>query len=248
MFVGVMRPMLNLIGAVEDSRAVYGRSDFKFVLKPISDASRNGEKTPIFKSSVAASEAVKVFLQGSSPVTITLREQPTWEHRNSDLEEWTKFSRYLESRGEQVVFVRDTDKAGEPLVGFSTFPMASLNLDIRVALYEQAKVNLFTPTGPCSLALFGSRPLLMFNPLDKDDPYVCNRPEFWEFSQGIKEGEQFPWSLPTQRIIWKADSYENILEAWEELNDHSGTADYADRTSTAVIIRGFGTESASRSS
>lgn len=217
MFGGVMRPLLPLIGAIEDQAAINGRRNEWYVLKGITEASRSGEPVPKLKPSEEALKTVDGILGGVSPVTITFREQETWKHRNSDIESWMKFSEYLESSGEQVIFVRDTSKAGEPLLGKQTFPLASLNLDIRLALYERAKCNLFTPTGPWNLAIFGSKPWLAFNPVSEDDPYICNRQKFWSESQGINVGEQFPWSSKDQRIIWEADEYEALRKSWDDL-------------------------------
>lgn len=216
MFGGVMRPLLGLIGAIEDQKAIGGRRNEWYVLKGIVEASRNGEAVPKLKPSIEAVKTVGSLLEGS-PVTITFREQETWKHRNSNIEAWLKFSDYLESHGEQVIFVRDTAKAGEPLLGKQTFPLASMNLDVRMALYERAKCNLFIPTGPWNLAIFGTRPWLAFNAVSDEDPYICNRPKFWSESQGISVGEQFPWSSENQRIIWEADEYEVLRKAWDDL-------------------------------
>lgn len=222
MFVNVMRPLVKLIGGIEDQAAVGGRSSPWYVLRNVTEASRKGERVPVLKASKDASATVASFLEGGPPpITITLRELDSWKHRNSNLDAWLKFATSWEMRGERFIFVRDTSKAGEPLLGFETFPLASLNLDIRMALYEQAKCNLFVPSGPWNLALFGTRPWLMFNKISEDDPYLCNRPKFWTESQGLSEGEQFPWCGPEQRIVWAADTYENISEAWSWLVQRS---------------------------
>lgn len=214
MFVNVMKPLIKLVGGIEDQRAVGGRASPWYVLRNVTRAAKQ-EQVPHLQASDEARETVRMFLKdGPSPVTVTLRELDSWGHRNSNIEAWKKFA---DSTGERVIFIRDTAKAGDPILGCMTFPLASLNLDIRMALYEQAKCNLFVPSGPWNLALFGDRPWLMFNKISEDDPYIGNRPKFWEESQGIKEGEQFPWSGPNQRIVWKPDTYENISEAWSWL-------------------------------
>jgi len=232
MFTSVMRPLLKMVNAVEDQEAMGGRNNEWYVLKNITEACRNGEEVPKLRPSKDALTTVKQFLGETKPITITLRESDVLDHRNSNLEEWLKFSDYLESKGESVVFVRDTAKAGEPIKNKLTFPMASLNLDIRLALYEQSKFNLFVSNGPWYMALFGSRPWLLFAPSEEDDPYQCNRPSFWRESQGIEKGEQLPWSTKDQRIIWDRDSYENILGAW---NDAQSAINHPDReTSTSI--------------
>lgn len=214
MFVSVVRPLLKMVGAVETREALGGRNNEWYVLKNITEACRNGEEVPILKPSVEAMLTVAQYLDGNSPVTITLRESDVLDHRNSNLQAWLKFSDFLEKEGHTVIFVRDTAKAGEPIKDKLTFPMASLNLDVRLALYEQSKINMFVSNGCWYMSLFGSKPWLMFTPSEEDDPYQCNRPSFWRDSQGINKGEQFPWSSSQQRIIWKSDTYEVLREAW----------------------------------
>lgn len=245
MFAGVVRPLLKMLGAVEDQSAMGGRNNEWYVLKNVTAAARQGETVPLFKPSAEAMSTVSQYLEGHAPVTITLRESTVLNHRNSNLDAWLRLSDYLESQGEAVIFVRDTAKAGEPIKNKMTFPMASLNLDARLALYEQSKVNLFVANGPWYMALFGSRPWLMFAQSEEDDPYQCNRPSFWRDSQGVSKGEQFPWSKTDQRIVWEADTYENILKAWEKLNDHSGTTGNEDRASGTFTTGHIRTESAS---
>lgn len=219
MFANVVLPLLKLAGAVED-RTVWGaRSKDLYTVIDIVKAAKAGEKVPMLKASSEASGVVHNFLHGGpAPITITMRESKTFGKRNSNLEAWRRFADEQTLLGERVIFVRDTAEAGAPILGHETFPTASVNLDVRTALYEQAKANLFVANGPWNIALFGTRPWLMFTKLDPTDTVVwTNTPMFWKDSQGVCEGEQFPWSLPTQRIIWDVDSYDNITKAWGDL-------------------------------
>jgi hypothetical protein len=52
--------------------------------------------------------------------------------------------------------------------------------------------------------------------MNAESTYWANTPKFWRESNGIEIGEQWPWSLKTQRIVWKDDSFANLMEAWEE--------------------------------
>jgi hypothetical protein len=198
----LFRPALKLVGAVEDDKAVFGHRRYVYVPKEIVKAAKEGQPTPVFRASVPA--------PFPGAVTITLRETSHDAARNSNFAAWEEFADHLKGQGEQVVFVRDTEKAHEPIYGFQTCPAASVDLDSRVALYEGAKINLFVANGPSCLAEFGKRPLLK----------VCKTAAFarlWAQAMGIDEGEQFPWSLPTQRMIWKEDTFENLVQAWNEL-------------------------------
>lgn len=218
MLAGVCRPSLALIGAVEDERAMLGRHKRVYALRDVSAAVRAGEPVPIFKAPFTAVDYAMKFWNEKRYVTITLREADHWPHRNSNLQAWTKFARWLEKRGERVIFVRDTGKAMIPFPGHEDCPSASVDLHIRMSLYMGAKANLFVSNGPATLAQFSCRPWLMFIQMEKDGhPYFANTPKWWRENHGLAVGEQLPWSRPDQRIVYKRDDYANLVEAWEQL-------------------------------
>lgn len=213
MVENVMRPLLGLIGAVEDPRAAHSAVIKEFyMLRYVTEAAAHGEKVPMFKPPAE-------WANRTSPghVTITLREAEHWPHRNSNMTAWTKLAQELRRRGETVIIVRDTAHATEPFEDFLICPEASTDIGARAALYASAKCNLFVANGPWSLALFGDRPWLMFNAVSTADPFDANQPEMWKDFHGIGQGEQFPWSRLEQRIIWHADDYETMLAAWNQL-------------------------------
>lgn len=219
----VILPSLAFVGAVEDNNSADADVLERYTIGPIVEFAKAGEEVPLLKPSEGATIAVEAYLKavlkGQAPVTITLREAPYWEFRNSDLTQWLRVAEDLEARGERVIFLRDTAKAMEPITGYETCPAASLDLDTRLALYEAAKCNLFVSNGPWMLGLHGSRPWLMMVEPNAMSPFFPETLQFWAEWHGINpaNNEQFPWSLPTQRIIWKRDTYENVIEAWNEL-------------------------------
>ena len=68
-----------------------------------------------------------------------------------------------------------------------------------MALYEQAACNLFVSNGPAGLGLFSKVPYLYFANLKPDKRYHASNPLWWMRSNGLCEGEQWPWALPSQR-------------------------------------------------
>jgi len=205
----VFRPLLGMIGAVEDFR-YDGHHSTDFVPRNITAAVRNGERVPILKSGLPP--------RHPGSVTITLRESWYWPHRNSNLEAWLRFAKYLRERGEKVIVVRDTEKAFDNFADFQTDSEASLYTAKRMALYEGAKCNLFTSNGPVGLVLFSHAPWLQFVPIEEEgSTYQPNTKKFWKDSNGIEPGEQYPWASETQRLVWGKDSYENIVNAWEAI-------------------------------
>jgi len=217
MFDGVVRPAVPLMGAVEDNAAWRGRTR-GYRLRELVEGFASGLPVPKYRPSLRARALVDSWLvHDEKPIVITLREQDGyWEHRNSNLEAWKLFADHMESRGELVVFVRDTAKATEPLEGYSTCPDASIHLDIRCALYERAKCNLLVSNGPASLLLFMDAPWLMLTQHDDSSEYPPETKEWWALN-GLEPGK-YPWLRPAQREIFSMDSFDEIMSAWREYN------------------------------
>lgn len=218
--VNVFRPAVRMLGAVEDAAALHGRNKPVFVTRDIVAAARKGEAVPRFQASKEAMATAARFLDAGDrpPVTITLRESRHWPHRNSNLAAWTRFADGLIAAGETVIFVRDTARADEPLAGYRTCETASTDLEVRAALYQSARANLFVGNGPAALALFGGRPWLQFITVEPDgSSFAPNTATFWAKHAGVPAGGQYPWAAPDQRMVWAPDSYENISAAWRQL-------------------------------
>jgi hypothetical protein len=214
----VIIPGLALIGAVEDDTCVAdGRVVERYTFTDIVRACRLSHDVPLLRPTPKAVEAMQVIGYDGPYITITLREAAYGAHRNSNMDEWRKLADYLTANGERVIFVRDTRFALEGIDGYQTCPAASVDIDARCAMYEGARANLFVSNGPWSLALFGTRPWLMFNEISGMDPYPPNTDAWWRRFHGIGFNEQFPWSQPHQRIVWKRDTFRNMCEAWEQI-------------------------------
>ncbi len=204
----VFRPLLPMIGAIEDERAIYGHCKEVYVPRDIVAAARCGEKVPRLRPRLPA--------KYHGLVTITLREAEHGTTRNSNLGAWQAF---VKLHCPDAFFIRDTANADEPMPGFNVDPRASRDLDYRMSIYEGASVNLFVSNGPSGLAVFGSRPYLIFMQPSGDEDW--STPEAFVGGHGIKFGEQWPWSRSDQRIVWALDTYENIVNAWTQLKQAS---------------------------
>ncbi len=218
MYQNVIRPALAFVGAIEDTSCVeHGRIMERYTFVDIVRGCRLGEDVPLFTPTPQAVEAVAPIAGRGPYVTITLREAAYSSHRNSNIDEWLRFAEYLEAQGEHIIFVRDTKFAADSITGFDTCPAAAVDIDVRLALYERAKCNLFVANGPWNLALFGTRPWLMFCEINAMDPYPPNTAQWWQQFHGVGPPEQLPWSRPDQRIIWRRDTFGNMVQAWEQL-------------------------------
>jgi hypothetical protein len=165
------------------------------------------------------SAAALAMAKHKGKITITLREATHWTQRNSRLGEWLEIADWLrDEQGEEVLFIRDTAKASEPIQGFKTEPMASTDINCRAAVYAGAKCNLFISNGPGTLDWFcGDTPSLMFIPLSKTDDYKCSDPDWWEAHHGIPARSQFPWFPEHKKIIWEQATFDVVTEAYTEL-------------------------------
>ncbi len=213
MLNNVCRPAMELLGAVEDPKAILGHTSEFFSYKRSVDLYKaTGKPMPKYKTDRPSP------IKEPGYVTITLRETTYWPHRNSRIPEWIQFAKYLKNKGERVVFVRDTRNADLPVEGFETCPEASRDLITRCALYRDAKCNLFVANGPISLAYFGDAPWLKFFEIDDQGAYNAARSEYWRVCVGLdpSKEEQFPWSSDKQRIVWKPDFFTNMVLAWEK--------------------------------
>ena len=216
-FNKVMRPMLELFGAVEDAAAQNGRHEDFIGLREIATMFNGMVPVPSITVPEPAMEQMLEWLGGRKPVTITLRESGAFHHRNSNMPEWDRLATWLSRRGEDVVIVRDTAFATETFGNFDICPEASIDLHMRAALYKQAKCNLFVTNGPWGLGYFTDVPWLMFASIDDSQPEGFNRPEWWNMFMGLNHDKQLPWASPQQRIVYAPDTFENMRDAYEQL-------------------------------
>jgi hypothetical protein len=177
---------------------------------------------PMYSASAKAHQYVREFLHreaaGRLPVVITLRNYGYMTARNSRNEDWVAFASGLDSRMFAPIFVHDTETImAPPLADFGGYPScdaASWNVEIRVALYEQAWLNLAVMHGPMELCWYldKARYVLFIN--------VGSAPQtvparFEENGQTV--GEDFSFFRPYQHIAWCEDSVVNIRNEFESM-------------------------------
>lgn len=142
------------------------------------------------------------------PVTITIRESKIKPLRNSKIGEWLKVAEWLENDGFEVVFIPDTDNLEMRFGEFARYPDASLNPDLRAALYERALLNLGIGNGPMGLCMFQTYPYMVFR--FQDEGFKEQSAEFLK-ANNLPVGSQLPWAKPWQKIVWEDDKAENII-------------------------------------
>jgi hypothetical protein len=128
-------------------------------------------------------------------VTITMRESEYWPERNSNPQAWHDVAAWLAEQCYQPVIIGE-DKS-----------VFAWDIDMRLALYERAVVNLGVSNGPMALCQMSAAHYLMFNPVTEG----C-RSSSTEFlaANGIRSGDQFG---DNGTIIWGPDRPDVIIEA-----------------------------------
>ena len=225
MMANVLRPAIEMIGAVEepavnapfdfDDLAPYVEYDYH--IGHLVDAGRQGHRIPNWKLPQWAHDEVRQFLGRQRPVIITLRETGVQPERNSQMAEWLKFAESVEG-DHPVLFLRDTAKADERLaLPFPTWPLASRNAYVRAALYRHALVNMFVGNGPSIWCIFSDAPFLIFKQLVPALPnWAHGRAEGWKDQDHMDIGDQYPWASASQRLTWTDDTFEDIRAAFDQ--------------------------------
>lgn len=151
-------------------------------------------------------------------ITMTLRECEHWPKRNSNVAQWAAAARILMAAGWQVVIVRDTLRADEPLEDLTTLPVASRKLFARAELYASAELNLFVSNGPAWLSLAMDLPTIIFRPGCEQLGKAFGRAHFER--SGVKWGWQMPGSPAWQRLAWTDDTAAEIVNAVDDFFCH----------------------------
>jgi hypothetical protein len=142
-------------------------------------------------------------------VTMTYRNTGYMSGRDVDGGEWAHAANAIIDAGFAVYAISDVASTLRSGIGF-----CELNLDLRMAAYQLADLNIVANTGPASLCWFSKTPYLMF------DAGVGDTRAEWEnlfVKQGLPFGETWDWAFPGQKIVYVRSTSENILKefrAW----------------------------------
>jgi hypothetical protein len=145
-------------------------------------------------------------------VTITIRSSAFDLPRNSNIEAWSRFARFLVSAGYQPVIIPDTDDAfHEPpeFEGACYFKECAWNIGLRMAIYETAYLNFFVPNGCFGLAMFNPRCSYVCLNLLPSGSIVTTEESYKKIGHAI--GTNYKFANERQRLNFRPDDYENIL-------------------------------------
>ena len=141
---------------------------------------------------------------GWKVVTMTRRETYLPE-RNSDRMVWNRAMHDIGNRSAVVWNIEDTATALVTGQGFG-----ELNLDLRMAMYQEADFNVVANCGPASLCWFSEKPYVMVGagfPADEWDGLFVK--------QGLPLGASWPWALPNQRLAYRKETAGQIVAEFD---------------------------------
>ena len=157
---------------------------------------------------------------GARIVTMTLRQHRGGAAvRNSNVPSWTALASKLEADGFQPVIVPDTEaafRASNELKAFRVFAEGPWNIELRMALYQSAYVNLFVNNGPASLCVLNqSCRYVMFKVTSPS--LRLTSPEYLA-ELGFAAGRSPGFAGPFQRWIWEQDSLPVLEREFREIS------------------------------
>ncbi|MEI6985422.1 MAG: hypothetical protein WCK65_04770 [Rhodospirillaceae bacterium] len=188
----------------------------------VMDAARNGE---VVRPLTATDQARRFMAQWLSAhagsrriVTITLRTYGFMPARNSNLAAWAAFARHVERLGFLPVFIPDTEAAFDltppELANFVIFSEPAWNLDLRMALYEAAWLNMLINNGPFGLVAFSDARYLLFKILT---PSVRMATAHYMNHLGYEVYRTPPFAGRFQKWVWEDDTLPVIKREFEAM-------------------------------
>lgn len=124
--------------------------------------------------------------------TVTIRDNALGgaRGRDSNQEAWRKFA----------------DEIGALVI--EDYHVKPIHLHDRVALYAGAKMNFGVCNGPVhAISLMRYPVIMLVNSVSAQNSQIkCGNPF----------GQQYPWMLPNQKLVWIKDTYDNLMRIFEE--------------------------------
>jgi hypothetical protein len=147
-------------------------------------------------------------------LVITLREYGVDSIRNNDIKELIKFISAIRNDFDGIVLVRDTDrgKIDPCLQVFPVCELASVNLELRAALYELAKLNVAVSSGPASLMQLNKNTKFIIAKFIHES--VAPAREDFMIMKGFDILKQPLFLTNDQKWVWGHDSFNNLINAY----------------------------------
>lgn len=187
------------------------------------DYSLYSPSTPKFKASCVFSlpedfmVSARRFVRGSRSglVTITIRQSRFDSVRNSNLEAWEEFSRYLLQRGYEVIVFPEME-GSTPLTGTlgeCSIPKTQVCMRVRAGIYALAAINMGVANGPMLLAhLIPHNATIQVNVAPSCS--LTSDPETWR-KNSLDPNCSFAWSEGIKVVTTRQDKIDTLIELFE---------------------------------
>ena len=167
-----------------------------------------------FRASEQAKNFVNNIYKDDDVITITLRNSEYEPKRNSNLEEWYKvYQAIKKTRFRPIVIPCFEDcmkNKSYSKYDWEVWEPASIELDLRLALYEKSQENLCVVNGTSSVLYLSNCNYHMFKV--GANTYRTAEPGFFLQEYGTKIGESPIFSTNDQHFIWENDDASNVLK------------------------------------
>ena len=174
------------------------------------------EYSEAFQCFVAPTDSLKIIQEkyGKNYITISLRTKLFQSLRNSNLQSWHAVCDYIASKGLQPIILPDFEDYFNAQsfkeMKHSVAHEAMLDLNLRMALYENAKHNLAVSGGASPLLLCSKVPHSIFKWVV---PGISScSPEHHRNFNGLNFGEKVWFMRDSQSLLWADDSKEAVIE------------------------------------
>jgi hypothetical protein len=172
---------------------------------------------PVGEAKNYARQWIEQHAEGKKCVVLTLREARFTHANNSSPRVWGEFAQWLKQEGYFPVVLRDIDTAlKKPPRGFEgiTFaPESVFNLELRLALYEEAYACAFVANGPAQVCFYNKNVRFLYM---VTGDWLDQKPTPFE-RIGIGFDTTPPFANKFQRWIWKEQETQTLIDEFQAL-------------------------------
>lgn len=206
------------------------------------EARRAGTVWPLLTATGPGRRAAEEYLTrvagGRRAVVITLRASALSPRRNSRIDDWVAFADGLDPGRYAPIFVYDGPPGAplpDALAGREVCLTASLDVEVRMGLYERAWLSMGVLSEPLTLAWYDERVRYqVFVPLDEADDVTARALE----DQGHRIGGDIEFARPWQQLVWKTDELATIRLAFAVMEARLTAIEAVERTAPAALAQG----------
>ena len=177
-----------------------------------------------FQCFAAPTDSLKIIQEkyGKNYITISLRTKLFQSLRNSNLQSWHAVCDYIASKGLQPIILPDfEDYFNAQSFKEMKHPVAHeamLDLNLRMALYENAKYNLAVSGGASPLLLCSKVPYSIFKWVVSGIS-SCSAEHHRNFND-LNFGEKVWFMRDSQSLIWGDDSIDIVIRHLKNMFDN----------------------------